>query len=111
MIRLSEDATLAIGPTRVLMLLFVLVAFILALYLESLIDIYLSLIYFFMIVGPVIVTSLLNRGNELLSTLALVLSGVIIAYLIGTERLTGYWPLLGLLPGPLPFYGRRRNSA
>ena len=77
---------------------------ILSLYFNSLVDIYFALLYVFMIIGSVMIARLFGRGNDIVASISMILSLVILIFLALTGKLVGLYPLISLIPPALNFF-------
>lgn len=76
----------------------IIAAIILSIYLTSLVEIYFSLLYVFMIVGSIMLIRLFGRGNDIIASISMILSLGILIVLSIAGKLVGAYPLLALIP-------------
>src|SRR3989344_5814116 len=76
----------------------IILAVILSLYFNQLVDIYFALLYVFMIVGSVMIARLFGRGNDIIASVSMVSSLLILIFLAVTGKLVGIYPLVSLIP-------------
>ena len=82
----------------------IILAVILSLYFNSLVDIYFALLYVFMIVGTIMVARIFGRGNDLIASISMILSLIILVALALTGKLIGLYPLIALIPPSFNFF-------
>ena len=100
-------------PTRVsrfLVVTLLVLTFIVSLVADQLVDIYFFLVLFFMLLGPAVICALTGRGTPMTISVALVLAGAILLYLIMSGTTGGLWPLLSLIPGILPLVVKKEKA-
>ena len=89
---------------QILIGIVIILAVILSLYFNSLVDIYFTLLYVFMIIGSIMIARLFGRGNDIVASISMVLSLVILIFLALTDKLIGLYPLILLIPSAINFF-------
>lgn len=97
--------------SQITMWLIIIASIGLAIYFTALVDIYFFLLYMFSILGVVMLANLLGRGNDSLAFLGMLFSLVMIAVLGIFNLLTGWYPLLILVPPLITFLVPAKNNA
>lgn len=84
--------------TRLFIVLISAVAFIIAISSPSLINTYFTLLYFMMILGPIVLAKLLGRGTASTALIGMIVGSGVLIWLIMTDKvLLDYYPLLVIL--------------
>ena len=82
----------------------IILGIVLSLYFSSLVDIYFALLYVFMIIGSIMIARLFGRGNDIVASISMILSLVILIFFALTDKLIGLYPLMSLIPSAINFF-------
>lgn len=96
--------------TRILIVSVSAIAFVIAIASPSLINTYFTLLYFMMILGPIVLARLLGRGTAFLALGGMVIGSGVLVWLITTGKvLEDYYPLLVLVAPSLSFLWKQKE--
>jgi len=96
--------------SQIAMWLIIIVSMGIAIYFTSLVDIYFFLLYMFSILGVTMLARLLGRGNDLFAFWGMILALVVIVLLGVFNLVTGWYPLLILVPPLISFLVPSKND-
>ncbi len=101
----------SVRPTQYIIVALCVLAFTLSLLTQDLVTIYLSIVYLAFITGPTGLALLLGRGTDATIAIGIFGSAAIGIYLVASGMLTGWYPLLILVPQVVPFALRQPSKA
>jgi len=89
--------------SKLLIWIIMLLGVLVAIYFNSLVEIYLILLYAVMIIGPVILARLFGRGKDNIAFFGMLVSLILLIMLSAFNLLVGLYPLLLIIPPALSF--------